>query len=128
MIAATAIASVGVFIFTFWLFGVARVGTSVLTTTRDAMNILHDKNLDDLDREKKLQRASLQLGSAFVSISIRSALALATSFLPIWLVSLSGQVTIEDVLVYLSRWDVIVAVTLVVILIYIISTRVLSSR
>jgi len=128
MIAVTAVSSIGVFILFFWLFGVAKVGTGILTTTRDAINILRDKDLDDLDREKKLQRASLQLGGTFVSISVRSALALATSFLPIWLVSLSGQVTIEDVLVYLLRWDVIVIVTLVVIVIYVISTRVLSSR
>jgi hypothetical protein len=127
MIVATAITSIGVFILAFWLFGVARVAASVLTTTRDAITILRDDSLDDLAREKKLQCASLQLIGSFISIFVRSALALVTSFLPIWLASLTGQVTIENVILFLSRWDVIVGATLVVIVIYVISTRVLSS-
>ena len=128
MIVATAITSITVFVLAFRTFGVAKVGASVLTISRDAIRILHDGSLDDLARETKLQRASLQLIGSFISILVRSALALAASFLPIWLISLTGHVTIEDVILYLSRLDVIAIATVAIIVIYFISTRVGSSK
>ena len=123
MIVATAVVSIIVFLAAFRVFGVARAAAGALTNCRDAILVFQDGALDDLAREKKLQRASLQLGGAFIAILVRSALALGASFLPIWLVSLTGQVTIEDVMLYLSRLDVIVIVTAAIIVLYLVSVR-----
>lgn len=115
MIVVTAVLSIIVFLAAFRVFGVARAAAGALTICRDSILVIHDKALDDLAREKKMQRASLQLGGAFIAILLRSALALGASFLPIWLISLTGKIRIEDVMLYLSRLDVIVIVTAAII-------------
>jgi hypothetical protein len=81
-----------------WAFGVVGVAANVLATARDAVAAMRDESLDDEAREKAVQRASLQLISASTSILVRSALVFAVSFLPIWLASLTGLATIEDVI------------------------------
>ncbi len=108
MITATALASIGVFIGTFWVLGVAQFGAGVLVIAGHAVAAMRDKSLDDDEREKAVQRASIQLIGAFFSILVRSALAFLASFLPIWFASLTGLATFEEVFHYLSRWDVIV--------------------
>ena len=128
MIAAAAIASIGCFIVAFWLLGVARVGAGVLTVARGAVAAMRDENLDDAAREKAVQRASLQLMGAFASILVRSALALLISFLPIWIASLAGLASIEAVVAFLSRWDVIAVASMAVIAGYVIWTRLAPTR
>jgi hypothetical protein len=115
MIAAIAIVSIGVFICGLKLFGVFRVAGKAIATAQEAITTLRDKSLDDQTREKKLQRASLQLLGAFISILIRSILTLLSSLVPIWLASFTGLARIEDVISYLSRWDVITISTVFMI-------------
>ena len=128
MIAATAIASIGFFIGTFWVLGIARVGARVLVIAKGAIATMRDERLDDEVREKVAQRASIQLIGAFFSILVRSVLAFLASFLPIWIASMADFATIEDVLRYLSRWDVIVIVSMVIIAGYVIWMRLWPSR
>lgn len=128
MIAATVLASIGFFIGALWVFGIARVGAGVLVIAKGAVAAMHDKSLDDEVREKAVQRASIQLIGAFFSILVRSALAFLASFLPIWIASLAGLATIEDVLRYLSRWDVIVIASVVITAGYVIWMRLWPSR
>ncbi len=123
MIAATALASIGVFIGALWVLRVAQVGAGVLVIAGRAVAVMRDENFDDRAREKAVQRASIQLIGAFISILVRSALAFLVSFLPIWLASLTDLATIEDVIRYLSRWDVIVIASMVVIAGYVIWMR-----
>jgi Sulfotransferase family len=127
MIIAIAILSIGVFICALHLFGVVRVASGVLVTAQDAVTILRDNSLDDRTREKEIQHASLRLLGAFVSILIRSMLTFLASFAPIWFASLMGLVKIEDVISYLSRWDVIVITTVLVVAGYVIWIRIRPS-
>ena len=128
MITATAIASIGVFIGAFWVFGIAKVGAGVLSTARGAVAAMRGESLDDEAREKAVRRASIQLISAFISILIRSALTFVASFLPIWLADFMDLATTEDVVRFLSRWDVIMIATIVVIAGYVIWMRRWPSR
>jgi hypothetical protein len=128
VIAATALASIGIFVGALWVFRVARVGAGVLAIARHAVAAMRDENLDDRAREKTVQRASIQLIGAFVSILVRGALAFLVSFLPIWLASLTGLASAEDVFRYLSRWDVIVIASIVVIAGYVIRMRLWPTR
>ncbi len=128
MIAATALASIGLFIGALWVFGIARVGAGVLVIAKGAVAAMHDKSLDDEVREKTVRRASIELIGAFFSILVRGALAFLASFLPIWIASLAGLASIEDVLLYLSRWDVIVIASVVVTAGYVIWMRLWPSR
>ena len=113
MIPAIAITSVVVFIGALWAFGVARVGAGALTTTQGAITVMRDASLNDEAREKAVRRASLQLMGAFASILVRGALTLMASILPLWLASLAGLAETEEVMHFLSRWDVIVIASVV---------------
>ena len=128
MITATAIASIGVFIGAFWGLGIAKVGAGVLSTAGGAVAAMRDESLDDQAREKAVRRASIQLISAFISILIRSALTFVASFLPIWRADFMDLATTEDVVRFLSRWDVIMIATIVVIAGYVIWMRRWPSR
>jgi hypothetical protein len=123
MITAIAILSIGVFIFALHLFGIIRVASNVLPTARAAFTSPRDNSLDDRAREKELQHAALQLLGAFISIFIRSMLTFLASLAPIWLASLMGLVKIEDVTRYLSRWDVILTTTVLILAGYVIWIR-----
>jgi hypothetical protein len=111
VITVTAILSIAVFICALRLFGVVQVAAKALVSAQGAITILRDKSLDDSAREKKLQHTALQLFGAFISILIRSMLTLLSSLVPIWLASFMDLVEIEDVISYLSRWDVIAITT-----------------
>ena len=127
MIIAIAILSIGVFICALHLFGVVRVASGVLVTAQDAFTVLRDNSIDDRAREKEIQHAALKLLGAFISILIRSMLTFLASFAPIWLASLMGLVKIEDVTRYLSRWDVIVITTVLIVAGYVVWIRIRPS-
>jgi len=127
MITLIAILSIGVFICALHLFGVVRVASGVLVTAQDAVTVLRDNSLDDRAREKEIQHAALKLLGAFISILIRSILTFIASLVPIWLSSLAGFVKIEDVFRYLSRWDVVVIATVLIVAGYVIWIRIRSS-
>ena len=107
MIVMTTIASIAVFLSTLWAFGVVRTCSGVIASTRNAVAVMLDESLDDTVREKEARRTSLCLLRAFLSILLRSGLALVLSFLPIGLSALAGFVKIDEVFRYLSRRDVI---------------------
>jgi hypothetical protein len=128
MILATAIASIGIFIVAFGLLGIAKMGTGVLVVAKNALAAIHDKNLDDEASEKVVRRASIQLIGAFFSILFRSTLALLAAFVPIWVSGLTGLAASKDVLDYLSRWDVIMAASLVLVSGYFVWMRIRPSE
>lgn len=114
----TALLSIVVFMLCLKSFGVVKVSQSVLATSRHAVGAMRNHVLDDDEREKIVQKASLQLLGQFFSIITRVAGVLVASFIPIWLISLTGLTTIDAVFGFLSRWDVILVITLVMIAAY----------
>jgi len=123
MITVTAIASICVFIFAFKISGVIRVGADVLVKVQEALATIKDDSINDEKREKELQRASINLFGAFISILSRGILTLIASFLPIWLADIMDLAMTKDVINYLSRWDVIVTTTFLVVIYYILWNR-----
>lgn len=119
----TALLSTCLFIAVLWLLGIARVAANVLVIAKQATVSMRDESLDEESREKAVQRASIQLFGAFFWILMRGVAAFLVAFLPIWIANLAGIANTEDVVAYLSRWDVIVIVSLVVIGGYIIWMR-----
>ncbi len=128
MIPAISIVSIVVFIGALWGSDVARVGAGALTTTQGAIAAMRDESLNDEAREKAVQRASLQLMGAFASILVRGGLTLMVSILPLWLASLAGLAEIEEVMHYLSRWDVIIIASVVITVGYVVWMRPWPSR
>jgi hypothetical protein len=109
MIATVAFASAVLFFIAFWRIGVVRIATTAFSTAQAAVDAMRDPALGDDAREAAVQRASLRLMGGFASILLRSIAALAIAFAPIYLADLLGVAQIEDVLMFLARWDVILA-------------------
>lgn len=120
MIVATAAASISVFLVAFWLSGVVPASASALAIARGALGAMRDAGLDDAAREKVVQRASLRLIGTFVSILVRAAVAIGASLLPIWLADVAGLAANEQVIDFLSRWDVIAIASIVIVLGYLV--------
>jgi hypothetical protein len=118
VIIGTGLVSVLVFIYAFRLSGIPRVSRETLVVIQDTLAIIRDKNLSDEAREKGVQAASLKLFRAFFFITFRTILILGISFLPIYFAHLLGFVRIDDVTRFMSRWDVIALVSVVIILNY----------
>lgn len=110
-----ALTSVALFALALWGLGILRAGAEVFAVARGALAALRDPGLDDDAREAAVQRASLRLFGAFFSILARSALALLLSFAPIWLADAASLAARADVLFYLSRWDILVVITIVML-------------
>jgi len=123
MISAVAISSIVIFISALHFFGVIRVATGVLTTAQSAFVSLRNDSLDDRTREKELQKATLKLFGAFFSILFRTMLTFFVSLAPIWVASLIGLVKIGDVIRYLSRWDVILISSVLIVIGYVVWRR-----
>ncbi len=128
MIPIVALTSIAIFMVGLWLFGVVRTGSGVLATTREALAVIKDESLDDEARERAVQRASLGLFKAFGSIVVRSALALLSAIVPLWLADALGLAEMEAVVAYMSRWDVIIVVTVVLTVGWYLKAKLRSSQ
>ena len=124
MIILVAVISVTLFLIAFWWLKITRVGADALKISRSAMAAMGDKSLDDDTREKMIQSASVKLFGSFFSILIRSILTLAIAFLPVWLADLTGIAGMHAVFGFLSRIDVIIITSIVMIGGYLVLMRV----
>jgi len=123
MIPAVGIASILLFLVALWLLRLVPTAAGALATAQGAVAAMRDPALDDMAREKAVQAASLRLMGAFASIVARGALSLGASLLPIWLADLTGLAAVGAVIDFLSRWDVIVIATVVILAGYVIRVR-----
>jgi hypothetical protein len=122
VIAAIAALSIGLFVAAVSLFRIPHVAASALSTTSRAMATLKE-GTDDLARERAMQQASLQLAGSFVSMLVRTALALALALVPLATAAAAGLAAPRDVLAFLSRWQVGLTATVVVAAGYVAWTR-----
>lgn len=118
MIVVVSLVSIALFLVAFWSVRVIPVAVGVLSTAQGAIDVVRDPTVDDDAREKAVQRASLQLLGAFISILLRSIAALAAAFAPIYLADLMDLAPSEGVMVFLARWDVILGATIVICVLY----------
>lgn len=115
MILATTIIAIGVFTATLWRLGITTVAADVLGLTRSVLVTVRNDAVDDFERERVVRRAALRMFSMFVSIVTRSLLAIAASFAPIGAAHLAGVVDAAEVLSFLSRWEVVLTATAIMI-------------
>ena len=114
MVVLTAIASIIIFIFTLSVSGIVKVANGVLTIFHDSFEAIHDTSFNDQKREKMIQQASIKLFRSFFSILIRSALIILFSFLPIYISSFLNLAEFNEVIHYLSQWNVILVTTVLI--------------
>ncbi len=99
--------SVAAFLAAFWLVKVLPAAVGAIAVFRHAMSALRDASLSDDDRERIMQKGSVQLLRAFAAIVIRSAVALAAALLPVVVADWLGLATSAEVFRFLTRLDVI---------------------
>ena len=120
MIAATATASIIVFLVALWLARVVPASAGAVAIARGALAAMRDAELDDAARERAVRRASLQLLATFFSILVRGAVAIGASLVPIWLADAASLAASDQVIEFLSRWDVIVIASIVIVIGYLV--------
>lgn len=128
MIAATAVVSLGIFAVALAVSGVVGAAGGVLGTTNQTVAIMRDPGLDDHAREKAIQRASLKLLADFGSILLRGLASIAASLVPVWLMDAAGLAPAHAVFGFLARWDVMLIATVVMVLGYVLRTRLWPSN
>jgi len=128
VIVAIAITTLAILAVALWVSGVMRVSVGVLAMTQNAAAVMRDPALDDMAREKAMQRASLKLLADFGSILLRGGISLAVSFAPIWLADVTGMASSRAVMDFLSRVDVIVVASIVMIAGYVFRVRMWPSN
>jgi hypothetical protein len=95
----------------------------VLATARRSMAAMRDPELDDEVKEKTAQRAAIALFGGFVSITLRSLVALLASATVIYAADLSGIVRAAVAIDVLGSWEFIVATTVGLTAAYLVVTR-----
>ena len=128
MIIAVAIASILAFVIVFWMAGVVPAAQKAIATASHAGKVMSSKELDDDVKEKEVQKSAIGLLGSVASITIRSVLALIAAAVPIYGAEAAGLVSGDAVIDFLSRWDVIIIVSVVMIAGYIAGRRVWRAR
>ena len=128
MIIAVAVASILAFVLVFWKAGVVPAAQKAIATASHAGKVMSSKELDDEVKEKEVQKAAIGLLGSVGSITIRSVLSLVGAAVPIYGAEAAGLVNADAVIDFLSRWDVIIIVSVVMIAGYLLGRRLWRAR
>lgn len=123
MIIAVTVASILVFVLVFWKAGVVPAAQKAIATASGAGKVMSSKDLDDEVKEKEVQKAAIGLLGSVVSITVRSILSLVAAAVPIYGAEAAGLVSADLVIDFMSRWDVIIIVSVVMIAGYFVVRR-----
>jgi hypothetical protein len=116
------------FVIVFWKAGVVGAAQKAITTASHAGKVMSSKELDDEVKEKEIQKSAIGLLGSFVSIAGRSALSLVAAAVPIYGAEAAGLVSADAVIDFLSRWDVIIIISVVMIAGYLVGRRVWPAK
>jgi hypothetical protein len=103
--------------------GVVAVAAGALQTSRDVTRVMRDQSLSDLDKERATQKASITLLKCFLSISIRTAVAVGISVLPLIIFEFTGLAHWTEVIKTLSSLPGILLASGVMLLMYLVTTK-----
>jgi hypothetical protein len=116
MVAIVAVVSIAVFLVAFSVLQIVAKCKSAINVAQGAVDTIKNPALTDLDREKFVQKASVTLIGLFVSILIRSSVSLVIAAVPIWTAAEFELARSEEVIGFLSRWDVILLSSLIIVI------------
>ena len=116
MVAIVAVVSIAVFLVAFSVLHIVAKCKSAINVAQGAVDTIKNPALTDLDREKFVQKASVTLIGLFVSILIRSSVSLVIAAVPIWTAAEFELARSEEVIGFLSRWDVILLSSLIIVI------------
>lgn len=85
-------------------FRVIAVSAQVIAQSGDVVAILNNRTLSDLEKEKSMQRFSVQFFTAFLRILAGSAGALAIPTAALWLLEKAGALHLDEVMSTAHSW------------------------
>ncbi len=100
-----------------WKSGVVPVAREAVSTALSGLSAMTDSALDDDAKEAAVRKAAFALLSAALSIALRFALILALTAIPIYLADILGIVSTDAVMALMLRWDYILIVSVVAIVV-----------
>jgi hypothetical protein len=123
VIAATAMASVLIFLGGLAWSRVVEIARESVAITLATNAAVRDSRLDDRARERTMREASVRLAGLCASLLLRAGGAVLASFVPIWIASMAGVVRVGDVVAWLSRWQTALAATALGVIAYTLKAR-----
>lgn len=106
LLAALVVVTFAAMIERFGLVGHAR---EVVARSRESLDLVRDRSLDDDAKEKRLQRHAVRLAQLVVILAGGSLLALGLPLAGVWLLDLIGVGSLGRVLSVLQRIDFLAA-------------------
>lgn len=106
-----AIFVVAMFVVLVYVLGIVERAREVVAISRESAGVMASKTLGDDDKEAAIQKNTLRLLSLLIRLTVGFAIALVAPIGVVWLVGLSGVVSVETVLAILVRWDFMAAAT-----------------
>ena len=103
------------FIVVAQLFGVVQRSGEVLVRTRQAMADVLDPELDDDEKERRLQRHALRLIVLFVILVVSGATVLLLPTGLVYLADLAGWLPFDDSIAMALSWEFIACVSVAII-------------
>lgn len=122
MIYAAALLAATCFMIALRAMAIPAITARVLTTGREAARVIGDKSMQDDDKERLLQQASIHLLGTFVSISARAAVAFAAGAVPLAALHVAGIVSLPTVGTFLATWQGIALTAAGMSLVYLVKT------
>ena len=118
-----AIILVGGFILLLKPLRVIDTARTVMTLSRQVMAILGDKTVSDLEKEKAMQRHTLQFLRCFALITLGGAAALLLPLALVWGLDLAGLVSLDETLRITMSWPFLLGATVVGVAVLVMQSR-----
>jgi len=94
----------------------------VVAVLRDALSQMQDRGLDDLEKERMLQRTSIHLMGTFAAMAARTAAVVAAGILPLVVFDMAGVVRVSEVARVFATWQALMVGTVVMTLMYLVGS------
>lgn len=89
--------------------------SKALAIARQAMEVMADRKLDDDAKEHATQQAALNMLKQGGLITLKTAMTIAATLLPLWLADVMALSSWEDTSQFALRWDVLLITTIVML-------------
>ena len=115
---------VAVFVFLLRVLKLIQKGVEVMTTSRRALEVLRDRNLDDDAKGELMQRQAKRLFVLFFLLSFGGAAALLLPVSLTYALDIAGLLSFDGVMGMLVSWEFLLVMTIVpVLVIWVIAKR-----
>jgi len=115
------------FCIAFYLVKILETSRQVLVIAKNAIAIFSNDRLDDLARERAIQKFALNMVTQTLMLISKVLITLLFTALPVWLASTMKLVSPNDIGQFAMRWDVIFITTSIIMLPFIMYGRKIHS-